>query len=527
MWPNPITANSFGPFYPQSPKSSAVPINDTTDFSTEDCLYLNVYSPENATADSKLPVLVWIHGGGYGGGNGRQDLSAIIEANNHGFVGVSIQYRLGAFGFLSSDEIFRNGVVNAGLLDQHFALRWVQAYVTQFGGDPTKVTISGESAGGGSVMCQSLAYGGTLGTSLFRNAVVASPYLPLQYGYKDFEPSQSYYAFATMAGCPPVTAYGGINNTHPSIFNCLVNQDTETLQRASFNISASGIYGTWGFLPVTDGVFLPQLPSQQLLQKQVNGLNMLSGNNANEGPSFTPQNIHTEDELIAWLQITFLAFTNNDIVKILLYYSSTNASVNPSDPLFATTGISGPAALNESQVGSGQQQRADNIYAETTFVCPSYWLAEAYSDHGRQSWKYQYSVPVATHGADVTGYFGPATPEKGPDFELAFMKIWGNFVIQSNPSIPSSIANGARSNSTAENPASSWPTFDIYNPQLINLNETGGVPFSVVSAAGNNVTEMMDPGLINNFTIANAYTWEGGRGYRCDFWKSVGAKVPE
>lgn len=76
---------------------------------------------------------------------------------------------MGAFGFLSSDEVFRNGVVNAGLLDQHFALQWVQAFVGLFGGDPTQVTISGESAGGGSVMLQSMAYGGTMGTSLFQN----------------------------------------------------------------------------------------------------------------------------------------------------------------------------------------------------------------------------------------------------------------------------------------------------------------------------------------------------------------------
>ena len=77
--------------------------------------------------------------------------------------------KLGAFGFLAGDEVYRNGVVNAGLLDQTFALQWVQAYISLFGGDPTRVTISGESAGGGSVMLQDIAYGGTLGTSLFTN----------------------------------------------------------------------------------------------------------------------------------------------------------------------------------------------------------------------------------------------------------------------------------------------------------------------------------------------------------------------
>jgi hypothetical protein len=132
----------------------------------EDCLFLNVFAPKNA---KDLPVLVWIHGGGYGAGNGNQDLSAIITTNNESFVGVAIQYRLGAFGFLSSDEVDRFGTVNAGIRDQVFALQWVQKYIDLFGGDPTRVTISGESAGGGSVMLQSMAFGGKLGTSLFNN----------------------------------------------------------------------------------------------------------------------------------------------------------------------------------------------------------------------------------------------------------------------------------------------------------------------------------------------------------------------
>ena len=77
--------------------------------------------------------------------------------------------KLGAFGFMSSDETMRFGVVNAGLLDQHFALQWVQSYIGLFGGNASQVTISGESAGGGSVMLQAMAFGGYLGDSLFSN----------------------------------------------------------------------------------------------------------------------------------------------------------------------------------------------------------------------------------------------------------------------------------------------------------------------------------------------------------------------
>ena len=119
-------------------------------------------------------------------------------------------------------------------------------------------------------------------------------------------------------------------------------------------------------------------------------------NNANEGPLFTPQNIVTEDDFITFLRNSFPLFTEDDVSKLLLYYPSSNDSVM-STPGFATSGLTNPTALNESSFATGQQQRADvripsstsfpksthgltssqNVYAETTFVCPAYWLTEA------------------------------------------------------------------------------------------------------------------------------------------------------
>ena len=205
-----------------------------------------------------------------------------------------------------------------------------------------------------------------------------------------------------------------------------------------------------------------------------------------------------------------------------------------------------------------------NLYAETTFVCPSYWVAEAFSGKGRAAYKYQHSVVGAQHGADVAGYFGPATPNFGPDFERAFMStsfflslplpsllhlflfisaghnnivltflpspaLWGNFIISNNPSLSPQIANGASSpNPSAPNPASSWPQFSVAQPFQINLNETGGTSFSAPGVYPSmNITEFRDPGLRNQFDLVDAYTWEGGRGIRCDFWRSVGIVVPE
>lgn len=382
-------------------------------------------------------------------------------------------------------------------------------------------------------MLQAMAYGGTLGESLFTNIIAASPYLPMQYKYSDWIPSQSYYALAGATGCFSNTPYGD-NGTTP-IFQCLQNLDSDTLVNASATISQSSVYGTWGFLPVTDEVFIQDTPSRQLLRKKVNGLNILSGNNANEGPLFVPQTITTEDDLVSWLRLTFPLFSNNDIAKVLLYYPSSNTT-DTTSPLFATSGDSGPTALNQSNVAVGQQQRANNIYAETTFVCPSYWLAEAFSDSSRgegKAYKYQYSVLPALHGYDVSGYFGPVgAPPYSPSFSTAFQQIWGNFIMTNDPSISQSVAVGqvngtaAQGNSSA-NAATDWPPFSVYNPYQIDLNQTGGQYVQTPTYLMENFTAQTGQGAVNDFRLVNAFTWEGGRGYRCDFWRSVGEIVPE
>ena len=363
----------------------------------------------------------------------------------------------------------------------------------------------------------------------------------MQYGYADFEPSQSYYAFAYQAGCFDGKAYGNDTGT---IFECLVGKDEATLRNASAYVSASGLYGTWAFLPVTDGKFVQQLPSQQLQKSQINGEKLLVGvslappqfkllltkvqNNANEGPAFVPQTIETEDDFVSYLRLLFPLFSDDQISQVLSIYPSTNASVNPSNPDFATNGLTGATALNESTFGTGQQQRADNLYAETTFVCPSYWMALAFTGDSYASYKYQFSVIGAQHGADVAGYYGPTPPYLSPDFEYAFMKIYGNFITTGNPSISNAIANGvSTSNSSAANPASDWPEFSYESPYQINLNLTGGTPLSIAGFGGNNYSIFTEPGLKNDITLVDANSWEAGRGARCEFWRSVGEIVPE
>ncbi|KAK5628762.1 hypothetical protein RRF57_004477 [Xylaria bambusicola] len=171
-----LPAVEYAPACPQSPSSPSQP--PVAPSGNEDCLFLNVIAPANKT---RLPVLVWIHGGGYGTGNNQFDWRQQIRTNENSYIGVSIAYRLGAFGFLSSVDVANFGVVNTAIYDMRFALEWVKKNIHRFGGDPRRVTIAGESAGGGSVMLLAMANGGYEGDALFQGLIASSPYLPTQW----------------------------------------------------------------------------------------------------------------------------------------------------------------------------------------------------------------------------------------------------------------------------------------------------------------------------------------------------------
>ncbi|WP_433665304.1 carboxylesterase/lipase family protein [Nocardia sp. CA-128927] len=164
---------------------------------SEDCLYLNVTTPRGP-ADRQRPVLVWIHGGGFQTGSGSWfDPSKLVAAGD--MIAVSINYRLGAPGFLAHPGLAQpdGQVGNFGLLDQQAALRWVRDNIAAFGGDPTKVTIAGESAGAMSV-CDHLASPASEG--LFRGAILESGPCELQADRTTAVTRSEEYA--NTVGCP-------------------------------------------------------------------------------------------------------------------------------------------------------------------------------------------------------------------------------------------------------------------------------------------------------------------------------------
>jgi para-nitrobenzyl esterase len=127
---------------------------------SEDCLYLNVYAPASANRTSRLPVMVWIHGGGFIAGAGSEPRYTNSALVSQGVILVSLNYRLGLFGFLASEDLARENqghAGNYGLMDMTAAMRWVKANISAFGGDAGNVTVFGESAGSFAVNALSAA----------------------------------------------------------------------------------------------------------------------------------------------------------------------------------------------------------------------------------------------------------------------------------------------------------------------------------------------------------------------------------
>jgi hypothetical protein len=153
-------------------------------------------------------------------------------------------------------------------------------------------------------------------------------------------------------------------------------------------------------------------------------------------------------------------------------------------------------------------------------------MASAFAGQTTSGYHYQYSVPFAAHQADLTAIFGPAAPSQSAEFVLAFRHIWGNFIIRSDPSISNTEANGASAgNPTATNAASKFPVWVENAPQQLNLNVTGGIPYTATTNWGTEVIQEMAPGQSNAITEVDAYAWEAGRGKRCELWKSLADKI--
>ncbi|XP_070789566.1 cholinesterase-like isoform X1 [Pituophis catenifer annectens] len=286
---------------------------------SEDCLSLNIWVP-HPQPSSPVPVLVWIHGGGYLMGTSSLELfngASLAAAEN--VIVVTINYRLGALGFLYLPPAAPG---NLGLWDQQLALKWVKENVAAFGGDPSRVTIFGHSAGGSCVNLHLLA---PKSQDLFAQAVIQSGTANAFWAWRSPEEAkQKSLEFIHLLGCS--------KDNNISIVHCLQTKNISEFIRHEISLYFKG-----GFLvnflskPTTDGEFLLGDPEKLMEEGQIQAKPVLIGETSDEAALFVPyvfpnitHNLINQEQLLKGIRMLVPNATEDFIRTIALKYIEGN-----------------------------------------------------------------------------------------------------------------------------------------------------------------------------------------------------------
>ncbi|MGI8841354.1 MAG: carboxylesterase/lipase family protein [Caulobacteraceae bacterium] len=327
-WSGTLKATKFANHCPQL--GGSVGIASTT----EDCLFLNVFVPKNAGPKANLPVMVWFHGGGFS--SGESDDYNLDKWVEHGRVVVTLNYRLGVLGFLTTTglEAEPHPQVNYGILDQRAALEWVRTNIAAFGGNPRNTTILGQSAGGASVVTHLVSPGSK---GLFQGALIQS----------------GSYVFLQVQTLATALANG---NAFAANVGCAAT-DTACLRAVSVKKilaapSPGGVTAIAGGLTV-DGTILPQAPLDALLAQQYTHVPIVQGTNHDEFRLFIAELFDlagaplSADEYPFFVEATLTEVgLGADTARVLAKYPLSNyaspdlaASAMATDAAFATTAV--------------------------------------------------------------------------------------------------------------------------------------------------------------------------------------------
>lgn len=263
--------------------------NPNTNIS-EDCLYLNIWVPQRLRirhhADKppqerpKVPILIWIYGGGYMSGTSTLDIyDADLIAATSDVIVASMQYRIGSFGFLYLNKYFPRGSEeapgNMGMWDQAMAIRWIKENAVAFGGDPDLITLFGESAGGGSVSLHLIS---PVTKGLAKRGILQSGTMNAPWSYMTGERAEQIGRILVQdCGCNV-----SLLETQPhQVMDCMRAVDAKTISLQQWN-SYTGILG-FPSTPTIDGVFLPKHPMKMLAEGDYEDMEILLGSNHDEG----------------------------------------------------------------------------------------------------------------------------------------------------------------------------------------------------------------------------------------------------
>ncbi|KAL9596055.1 MAG: hypothetical protein Q9179_004754 [Wetmoreana sp. 5 TL-2023] len=401
----PYLSGQTAAFFTRYPSQKAFPtpsVPPADPSETEDCLFLDVKTPANAVrgkgfANKKAPVLVWIHGGGYTSGYKTQFQAEALLARSSsskstGVVFVQLNYRLGAFGFLSGQGIQSN----AGLLDQRLALEWVQAHIERFGGDPKQVTVMGESAGAGSIEYHVTSQDTALSRhSLFQRAVMQSPFF-----FPDPGHTQNQMVYQKFLGAVGTSSVKGAKAA-----------SAESLRVANYRFVLDASYGQFGFGPTVDKSFISASPANELLNGQFQKpLQQLLSHNSAEGIGFTYPWIFDNQDFNAYVKTLFPAGSAATISYI-------------TDTIY-------PPPSDAAAPYRNNLDRAALITGDVVITCNTYLVALAYEN---KTYNHLFDVSPGLHGDDLHYTFGPDQSTKSDQIRVAIQDYVTSFAATGNP----------------------------------------------------------------------------------------------
>ncbi|WVQ75790.1 hypothetical protein IAR50_005423 [Cryptococcus sp. DSM 104548] len=453
------TAQTQPPMCLQNPHESEI-IYGTE--SSEDCLFLNVYTPSGINlVEEKIPVMVWIYGGSFTMGsvypyNGSFLIQHSV-ASDKPVVHVAFNYRLGALGWGVGSGFAENNATNLGLRDMKKALTWVQENIWAFGGDREQVTVFGESAGAISISLLHLDQE----TKLFSKAIMESggpSSIPL--GPQETIWEDAYTALLQAAGCTEFSCLRGLSGEE--ILAAQMNVKNQTAFKAGF------IYS-----PTIDGDLIPDSPHQLVLDGKVANKPFITGNVKDEGTRFAPTSIHTTSFGLLVLNL----FEPKDpglmtTSKLLQLYPLDPRAGSPYDTGSQTFGL------------GAAYKRFAAIFGDLFFQSQRrYYLRQANAHGNAQTWTFQFEQPTPdwpeylgiSHSTEIPFVYGAARPGVGQqgfsnsyteaDARLSdeMLNYWINFANYGNPNGPDDTIANTSSN------AIYWPAHDLDTKQILRL----------------------------------------------------------
>ncbi|TVY79073.1 Secreted lipase [Fusarium oxysporum f. sp. cubense] len=438
---------------------------------SEDCLFLDLYMPEESLkSDNKLPVMVFVHGGGYTTGSkdmldvvGLYDGTGLVKQSKGRVIVVTLNYRLGVFGWLGGTTAELAGATNLGLMDQRLAFEWVQKYIHLVGGDRNNVTAFGESAGGGSLMHHLTLGGGTI-PPLFNRVQIYSAGLAYNFDRKG-KLEDAFQKFSAVAGC------------QGKGFSCLRAASPQRLILGQ--IAVAGLSFTIAkpqFGPVPDGNLVKNAASLDLAAgrywKQLDSV--LVAHAIDDAGLFVDPTIKTD---AAFLKLLLDAFGYVDIVASL-------------------------AAEYPAEDYSSPLARQQDVLKDAVFACNYRWVTNAFP---RNSYNMQFSGGSSgSHGQVLPGvFYNPTLTVKANGTNFPVADYFGNQDIFN--SLQSYIVSHAISGSpnTYRNAPStiSWP--------------------KVSGATSENLGNVLNV-TNNGFHLI---TDRQGTSSRCDFWLAIHSEL--